>query len=75
MTHTHTALLLNIENLVLLTDSSNLRRIESCSLNVNPEDSPQPQLKWRIHESVEDTKLSTNKQHILSISHGVNRFT
>jgi hypothetical protein len=24
-------------------------------------------LGWRIHESVEDTKLSTNKQHTLSI--------
>ena len=25
-------------------------------------------LGWRIHESVEDTKLSTNKQHTLSPS-------
>ena len=25
-------------------------------------------LGWRIHESVEDTKLSTNKQHTLSLS-------
>jgi hypothetical protein len=25
-------------------------------------------LGWRIHESVEDTKLSTNKQHSLSIN-------
>jgi len=25
-------------------------------------------LGWRIHESVEDTKLSTNKQHTLSSS-------
>jgi hypothetical protein len=25
-------------------------------------------LGWRIHESVEDTKLSTNKQHSLSLS-------
>ena len=24
-------------------------------------------LVWRIHESVEDTKLSTNKQHTLSL--------
>jgi len=24
-------------------------------------------LGWRIHESVEDTKLSTNKQHSLSL--------
>ena len=24
-------------------------------------------LGWRIHESVEDTKLSTNKQHTLSV--------
>jgi hypothetical protein len=24
-------------------------------------------LGWRIHDSVEDTKLSTNKQHSLSI--------
>jgi len=24
-------------------------------------------LGWRIHESVEDTKLSTNKQHTLSL--------
>jgi len=26
-------------------------------------------LGWRIHESVEDTKLSTNKQHTLSQKH------
>jgi len=25
-------------------------------------------LGWRIHESVEDTKLSTNKQHTLSLA-------
>jgi len=25
-------------------------------------------LGWRIHESVEDTKLSTNKQHTLSVA-------
>ena len=29
------ALLLNIESLLLLTNSSNLRRIESCPLNIN----------------------------------------
>jgi len=30
------------------------------------EDSVKQGLGWRIHESVEDTKLSTNKQHTLS---------
>jgi len=30
-------------------------------------------LGWRIHESVEDTKLSTNKQHSLSLSLDENR--
>jgi len=25
-------------------------------------------LGWKIHESVEDTKLSTNKQHTLSLA-------
>ena len=31
-------------------------------------------LGWRIHESVEDTKLSTNKQHTLSDrAHNLNR--
>ena len=32
-------------------------------------------LGWRMHESVEDTKLSTNKQHSLSLVAALGFFT
>jgi len=48
------------------THRASTRNKPVCILQPRARDAGNKILGWRIHESVEDTKLSTNKQHTLS---------